>query len=849
GATTFATSYRMRDVESVPEVVPIGAPLDNMRVYVLDRYLRPVPIGVPGELFIAGVGLARGYLGRAGLTAGRFVACPFGVAGERMYRTGDVVRWTADGNLEFLGRVDEQVKVRGFRIEPGEIETLLRRHPEVAEAVVIAREDQPGVKRLVGYVVAAEEVVDPGELRAHLAGVLPDYMVPSAFVTLDELPLSPNGKLDRKALPAPDFSIAVGGGYVAPRTATEQILADIWAQVLGVDRVGVQDNFFGLGGDSILSIQVISRVRAALGVEVSLRSLFTTPTVAGLAGVIAEDSDAGDSDPVPVIPVVSREGVLPLSFAQQRLWFLDQFEPESAEYISPAALRLCGVLDGGALARALSGLVARHESLRTTFDSVQGRGVQVVHPPYEVEVPVLDLGGLAEADREVELDRVLAQEALRPFDLARGPLMRTRLVRLGAEEHVLSLMLHHIVTDGWSNGVLMSDLAELYRAELVGVAPQLVVLPVQYADFAVWQRERLSGPVGQEQLDYWRGQLDGVSPLELPTDRPRPAVQTTHGALLDFVVPASVTARLKQVGHHQDGTLFMTLVAACQVLFARWSGQDDIAVGTVTSGRDRAEVEGLVGFFVNTLVLRSWVDRTQTFGEFLAGVKGTVLDAFAHQEVPFERLVDALAPGRDTSRSPLFQVMVVLQNTPDQAWELPGLRAENVELPVETASFDISIDFQEFDGGLYGALTYNTDLFDPATIERMAGHLQILLAGIANEPNRTVAELPMLTEAETQQVLHNWNDTDRVHPETTLLEVFQAQVARTPDATAVLFEGTELSYAELNTRANRLARLLIECGVGPEGFVALALPRSTDLIVAIVAVLKAGAGYLPIDLG
>ncbi|MCA1682194.1 MAG: condensation domain-containing protein, partial [Actinobacteria bacterium] len=521
---------------------------------------------------------------------------------------------------------------------------------------------------------------------------------PSVFVELDRLPLSPSGKVDRRALPAPDSSQRPESEYVAPRTPAEQILAEVWAQVLGVDRVGVQDNFFELGGDSILSIQVISRVRAAFGVEVSVRSLFTSPTVTGLAGVIAADAGAGGSGAVSVIPVVSRAGELPLSFAQQRLWFLNEFEPESSEYISPSALRLRGVLDVAALGRALGGLVARHESLRTTFASVDGRGVQLVHPPSEVELAVRDLSGLAEGEREAELGRVVAREASRPFDLARGPLMRAGLVRLGADEHVLTLVLHHIVTDGWSMGVLRGDLGELYRAEVTGSALRLAVLAVQYADFAVWQRERLSGAVAEQQLGYWRGQLDSVAALELPTDRPRPAVHTTNGAVHEFVVPGSVTAGLKELGRGGDATLFMTLVAACQVLLGRWSGQEDVAVGTVTSGRDRAELEGLVGFFVNTLVLRSRLDRQRTFGEFLTEVKNTVLDAFAHQDVPFERLVDELQPARDTSRTPLFDVMVVLQNAPDQGGELAGLQVEDVELPTVTASFDLSINFQELDG-------------------------------------------------------------------------------------------------------------------------------------------------------
>ncbi|MCA1694103.1 MAG: amino acid adenylation domain-containing protein, partial [Actinobacteria bacterium] len=626
--------------------------------------------------------------------------------------------------------------------------------------------------------------------------MLPDYMIPTAFVELDQLPLTPSGKINRRALPAPDFTTVVNDGYIPPRTETEQVLAGIWADVLGVERVGIEDNFFELGGDSILSIQVISRVRVAFGVEVALRSLFLNPTVAGLAVVLPVDAVADYAGALSVIPVVSREDELPLSFAQQRLWFLNEFEPDSSEYITPLVMRLRGQLNGAALGRALSGLVARHESLRTTFESVAGRGVQVVHPSYEPQLPVVDLAGLAEEDRRIELDQVLAQEVWRPFDLSRGPLMRVGLVRLATDEHVLFLILHHIVTDGWSTGILLSDLGELYRAELDGTAPDLAVLPVQYADFAVWQRDRLSDSALQDHLDYWTQQLDSVPVLELPTDRPRPAVHTSHGAVCEFVVPALVTARLKELGHHHDGTLFMTLVAACQVLLARWSGQPDIAVGTVTSGRDRTELEGLIGFFVNTLILRSQIPDTQTFREFLAGVKDTVLDAFAHQDVPFERLVDELQPSRDPSRTPLFQAMIVLQNTPDQAWTLPGLDIDGVGLPMNTALFDISFNFQEFDGALYGALNYNTDLFDPATIDRMATHLQILLEGIAQGPDRPLGELPWMSETE-------W--------------------------------------------ANRLARHLVALGVGPEQVVALVLPRSVEMIVALVAVFKAGGVYLPVD--
>ncbi|MGH3823294.1 MAG: amino acid adenylation domain-containing protein [Pseudonocardiaceae bacterium] len=831
-----------------PDRPSIGSAIPNTRLYVLDARLRPVPVGVTGELYIAGIGLARGYLYRPGLTAARFLANPFGAPGERMYRSGDLVRWTPAGELEYLGRADEQVKIRGFRIELGEIESVLATHPGISEAVVSAREDQPGAKRLVGYVVPVSgHAPSTAELRTHLAAALPDYMVPAVFVTLDELPLNANGKLDRKALPAPDQAAQPAAQYVAPRTPAEHTLTQIWAQILGADQVGIHDNFFELGGDSILSIQVMSRVRVAFGVELSPRVLFVDPTVAGLATAVAESviSDA------PPITVVDRVGELPLSFAQQRLWFLDEFAPGDSGYVTAFAVRVRGELNLAALSAAFTALVARHESLRTTFETVEGRGVQVIHPPAPVSVPVQDLSGLDAPQREIELLKVLAAGA-REFDLARGPLLRVGVVRVAPTEHVLQVAMHHIVTDGWSIGVLVAELGVFYNAAVTGQAPQLPALEVQYVDYAVWQRELLTGAVLDAALGYWREQLAGVAVLELPTDRPRPAMLTSAGAVCEFVVPGPVLAGLTALGQRLDGTLFMTLVAACQVLFSRWSGQDDIAVGTVVHGRDRAELEGLIGFFVNTVVLRSRVNGAQSFREFLTGVRETVLDAVVHQQVPFERLVDELSPARDTSRTPLFQTMVILQNAPGHAPELAGLDVSGVELPTTSAQFDLTVQFHETGEMLAGALTYNTDLFDAATMQRMAEHLLVLLAGIAADPDQPVAELPLLTEAEHHQVMVGWNDTRRAVPSTVWPELFDAQVTRTPDSVALICGGhrsprQQLTYRELAERANRLARVLIARGVGPEQLVGLALPRSVDLVVALIAVGKAGAGYLPID--
>ncbi|ANN17190.1 non-ribosomal peptide synthetase [Amycolatopsis orientalis] len=819
----------------------IGRPGGNVRAYVLDRSLSPVPAGVPGELYLAGLQLARGYLGRPGLTADRFLANPFGGPGERLYRTGDRVRWTTGGELDYLGRLDEQVKIRGFRVEPGEIEAALLGHPAVAEAVVIAREDEPGNRRLAAYVVLDDEGPDSTDLRAWLRRTVPAHLVPSAFVVLDRLPLTRNGKVDRRALPAPESS-GTGRTYVAPRTSVERTLAEIWSEVLGVERVGVEDNFFELGGDSLLSMRIVSRVRAAFGTDVSPRALFSDPVLGRFAAALAEQGPAGRA-----IPVTDRDGPLPLSFAQQRLWFLDEYEPGSVEYVSPTALRLRGELDVAALADALTALVARHEALRTTFDADSGHGVQRVGAPYAVGLPLDDLSGLSEEDRSAALHRTLEREVRQPFDLRTGPLLRARLIRLAPDEHVLTLTLHHIVTDGWSSGVLVGDLDALYTAFVRGTEAELPELPIQYADFAVWQRQVVEGELLAEQLGYWRDRLDGVPPLEPPTDRPRPAVRTTNGDWYAFEVPSGLVTALKKLARGQDGTLFMTLVAACQVLLGRWSGQDDVAVGTVTSGRDRPELERLIGFFVNTLVLRSTVDAKRTFRELLTSVRETVLGAFAHQDVPFERVVDAVQPERDVSRTPLFQAMVALQNTGDPVPEGGALAAEEIALPSATAAFDLLVQFEEHDGGLRGAVNYNTDLFDQATIERLTGRLRLILEGVTAAPDRPLGELPLLTAGERHHLVHTLNDTRRPLGAATLPELVRAQAERTPDAPAVTDVGVTLTYAELERHANRLAHRLIAAGAGPEHRIGLVLPNSAELLVALLAVLKSGAAYVPID--
>ncbi|WP_329128262.1 amino acid adenylation domain-containing protein [Streptomyces caniferus] len=824
--------------------VPVGRPLANTRVYVLDDDLRPAPVGVGGELFVGGDGVSRGYWGRPELTAQRFVADPF-TPGARLYRTGDRVRFRADGNLEFLGRADDQVKIRGFRVELGEVEAALSALPAVRDAAVTVHRDH-GRTLLVGHVVPAAGAgrVTGAELRAALLADLPDHMVPARFVTMEALPYTPSGKVDRKALPAPEGHADPSADHVAPRDATEERIAAIWAETLGLERVGVYDNFFELGGDSILSIQIASRLRAAFGVGLSPRAMFTTPTVAGLAATVPGGAGPRAADR---IPVVARDGALPLSFAQQRLWFMDAYEPGGTEYLAPTGLRLRGPLDVEALRRALADLVERHESLRTVFDTVDGKGVQIIRPAAPVPLPLTDLGALPAPERDAALDRLLREQTATPFDLRRGPLLRATLVRLGEADHVLALCLHHIVTDGWSSSVIARDLEAMYRARLRGARAELPELGIQYADFAVWQRALGGSEESERQLAYWRDRLADVPPLELPTDRRRPAVRTTNGAICDFRIPERVTERFKELATGQDATLFMALTAACQLLLARFSDQDDIAVGTVTSGRDRVELEPLVGFFVNTLVVRSRIDERESFTDFLARVRETVVDGFAHQDVPFERLVEALAPERDPSRSPLFQAMVVLQNTPAAPPALSGLRIEEFALPAATATFDVTIQFEEVDGGLAGGLQYNTDLFDAGTARRMADHLRALMTALADAPARPLASVGRLPEAELDR-LARWNDTARPLP--ALLradEAFAEQVRRTPQAPAVVNGDEVLTYAQLDARANQLAHHLIERGVGPDVLVGVCARRGPEIVVGALAAVKAGGAYVPLD--
>ncbi|MFJ4323024.1 non-ribosomal peptide synthase/polyketide synthase [Streptomyces tricolor] len=858
----------------------IGGALPHTRVHVLDAALRPVPPGADGELFVGGDAVARGYLGRPGLTAARFVADPFGPPGARLYRTGDRARLTADGELEFLGRLDRQVKIRGYRIEPGEIEAALRRAGagRVGEAVVVVREDEPGHQRLVGYVTpagapastdpadpagpadpvgpddaldprsSAASAPDPAALRAAVAAVLPAHMVPSAIVVLDRMPLTPQHKIDRRALPAPERTAAAG--QVAPRSARERALAAIWAEVLGVDAVGVTDDFFDLGGESILAARVLARIRDELGVRLTVRDVFTARTIAALAPLLGDPSAAVPTEPIPPAP---REGTLPLSSAQRRLWYLDELNPGGTEYNTGVSLRLRGPLDPDALRRALHRLAARHASLRTTFTTVDGQGAQRVAAEPDLPLRTADLTGVPGERRAEAAEELLTEELSRPYDLAAGPLTRALLVRLAAEDHLLLLAQHHIVTDGWSVGVLTRELAALHHAEATGEPDGLPQPAVQYPDFAAWERRQRAGDADAADLAYWKRHLAGLQQLELPTDRPRPAVRSTAGAAHRHALPAELMSRLRQLAAGRGTTVFTLFAGAAALLFSRYSGQRDVAFGTVTTGRGRRDLEDVPGFFANTVVLRGEVDERATVDRFVERMRTTVLDAFAHDGVPFDRVVEELAPPRDPSRTPLVQALVVQQTALPEPPLSGGVRFTEHPLPRPAARFDLVLEFTpDTDGGCLLTAEFTTDLFEAATVARLTAHLHRLLEGMADGPGRTLAELPLLSAEEQRTLVDAWNPPARRARDTghaTLPDLFRAQAARTPGRTAVRCGPDRLDYAEVARRANRLARLLLARGAGPETLVALCLPRSAGLVPALWAVLASGAGYLPVDPG
>jgi len=876
---------------------------------------------VPGELYVGGLGLARGYLqvpGTAGVSGpaavsggngngsgsadevraakrvahggGRFVPNPLGGHGvvgrplsPRLYRTGDGARYRRDGNIEFLGRIDDQVKIRGYRIELGEVEAALNQHPDVQQSAAVVRgsPSASGGQRLIGYFVPVREPgPSAGAMRRFMQERLPDYMVPSLFVAVPSIPVTPNGKIDRRALaarplpPQEELDRGTEEEYIAPRTQIERALAGIWADILEipVDKIGLHDNFFALGGHSLLATQIVSRVRDAWQMDLPLRTLFEAPVLSALAEQIEvrmQQSAAPALQAPPIRPAERKEDI-PLSFAQQRLWFLDQLEPNSPFYNMPEVVRLSGKLNRSILEQSLNEVVRRHESLRTTFLTVDGKPKQVISPVTPIHLQLSDLRSTPAHERNAEVERIIRQESQHPFNLARGPLWRARLLRVEEEEHIFLLVIHHIISDDWSSNVLFAELATFYEAFSQGGAWPLPDLPIQYADYAVWQRQWLQGDILQAHLAYWEKQLKGIPPLlEMPTDRPRPAIQTFAGDYQSFSLPEELSTALKALSQREGVTLFMALLAAFQVLLSRYSGQEDICVGSPIANRTQSELEPLIGFFVNTLVLRGDLTGDPTFRQLLQRTREVALGAYAHQDLPFETIVDKVQPQRDMSHSPLFQAMFVLRNAgttfhgaPGAGQgagpapvQLPGLKLSPMEAHSGTAKFDLTLFAVDEEERISGALEYNTDLFDAATIKRMLDHWQNLLQGIVAKPEEHISRLPLMGEQERRRMLVEWNDTGYPYPAVCAHQLFEAQAAKTPDAVAITMAADpltgrgerSLTYRELNRRANQLARYLQSQGVGPDVLVGVCARRTLELPVALLGVLKAGGAYVPLD--
>ncbi len=834
----------------------IGRPIANTQIYLLDQYLQAVPIGVSGELHIGGAGLARGYLNRPELTAEKFIQNPFSDDSDaRLYKTGDLARYLPDGNIEYLGRLDHQVKLRGFRIELGEIEAVLVQHPEVHEAVVIIREVQPGDKRLVAYLVPtkAQEVM-PKTLRQFIKEKLPDYMVPSAFVKLEAMPLTPNGKVDRRALPLPDMLGGIETDFVSPRTPIEEVLAAIWAEILKVEKVGIHDNFFELGGHSLLATQVISRLRDAFEVELPLRELFESPTIANFSKHIDETSRQNNIRILPAIKLISRTEKLPLSFPQQRLWFLDQLEKERDTHHMSISLRLTGTVNLTALEQSLTEMVCRHENLRTTFQFRNGEAVQIIASPFPVKLPVVFLQNKSEVEQRAEIQRLATQAHQQPFELAQGPLLRFTLLRLREQSHILLLTIHHVIFDGWSIKIFIRELSTLHTAFSIGEPSPLPKLPIQYADFAYWQRQWLTGEVLETLLNYWKQQLKEAPPLlELPTDRPRPSIQTYRGAKQVSELSPSLSQGLKTLSRQASVTLFITLLSAFKLLLSRYTGQTNIVVGTPIAGRNRTELENLMGFFINTQVLYTDLSGNPSFHELLSRVREVALGAYAHQELPFEKLVEELQPERNLSYTPLFQVWFNMINLADsqneKQNEQSGLTIERFSLSEEIPSqFDLTLYVQEKDQAIQLTFVYNVDLFDATTITRLIGHFQTLLENIVTDPDKRLSSLRLLTERH-----HLSTRGNLVHPTIPFIEFekreqsiparFEEQVIKYSDQIAIKTMRYTWTYRDLNEKANQVAQAILK----QEERVALLFEHDAPMLIGIMGVLKAGKTYVPLN--
>ncbi|AZE62385.1 non-ribosomal peptide synthetase [Pseudomonas synxantha] len=820
---------------------PIGRPLGNVICRVLDEQLNPLPAGVPGELCIGGISLARGYLGRAGLTAERFVADPLGAPGARLYRTGDRARWNANGVLEYLGRLDQQVKLRGFRVEPEEIQARLLALDGIAQAVVLVRDAQ-----LIGYYTAHTEL-DAQQLKAALAAELPEYMVPALLMRLDAMPLSPSGKLDRRALPEPVWHTRE---HIEPHTALQLQIAAIWREVLGLPRIGLGDDFFALGGHSLLATQIISRTRQACDVELPLRTLFEASELGAFVEQVGLIQAAGQRNQQTAIAKVDRSAPVPLSYSQQRMWFLWQMEPDSPAYNVGGMARLRGVLDVQRFEAALQALIMRHETLRTTFPSVDGVAYQKVSPQTAVRMDWQDFSALDETERQQRLRHLADQEAHTPFNLETGPLLRACLVKAGEQEHYLVLTLHHIVTEGWAMDIFARELSALYEAFIDERDSPLAPLPVQYLDYSVWQRQWLESGERQRQLDYWTAQLGTEHPLlELPSDRPRPAVQSHQGELYRFDLSDELASRVRAFNAERGLTLFMSMTATLAVLLYRYSGQTDLRIGAPVANRIRPESEGLIGAFLNTQVLRCQLNGQMSVAELFEQVRHTVIEGQSHQDLPFDHLVEALQPPRSAAYNPLFQVMCNVQRWEfQQRRQLAGMSVEYLANDARATKFDLNLEVTDLDHRLGCCLTYSTDLFDEPRIARMAEHWRNLLQALIANPQQRLSELPLLSADEQRALQDSLGVEKGQHRlDQCIHQLFGQQASQRADAPALTFAGVTLTYAELDARANRLAWMLRERGVGPQVRVGLALPRSLEMVIGLLAILKAGGAYVPLD--
>ncbi|MEI4623585.1 non-ribosomal peptide synthase/polyketide synthase [Bacillus pfraonensis] len=841
---TVDVTYYDCDLEKEPMLIPIGRPIDNTELYVLDQHQQVVPIGVAGELYLGGVGLARGYFNRPELTTERFIPHPF-KEGERLYRTGDLVRYMNDRNLEYIGRIDNQVKIRGFRIELGEIEASLHDHSSVKEAVVLVKEDRPGDKQLVAYVVGEG---DTGEWREYLKKQLPHYMVPAYFFQVESMPLTPNGKVNRKALLELEAQF-ISEDITSSRTPVEELIVSVWSQVLGIRNISVQDSFFDIGGHSLLATQVVSRLQEIFQIELPVRELFEYATVESLAKRIDQLRKGDRKREIPPLMPMQRGETIPLSYAQQRLWFIDQFTPNSALYNIPMVCRLTGSWLPEALETGWNQLIERHESLRTVFHELNGQPVQQIEPYAFRAIPKTDLTMLSPEEREEEVKRLIQQETEVPFDLGEGPLIRASILQVGEAEWILLCTLHHIISDGWSIRVLLEEWMAFYEKATDGKRAELEPLPVQYADFAQWQKGWLKEEVLDQQLQYWREELSGELPvLQLPMDRPRPAIQTHYGSTYTLVLPSTLHDKLNELSRQEGATLFMTLLAAYQSFLSRYTGQEDILVGSPIANRNYREIEGLIGFFVNTLVYRADLSGRPTFQDVLSQVRQKALKAYEYQDIPFEKIVEVVQPERSTSHSPIFQTMFILQNMKQEFPVLSGRSIEMIESHSPIAKFDLSVMVAETEEGLLFTFEYNKDLFNATTIERMAGHFEKWLHEVSHHPQNPLHDLSMLSEAERNLLLEAWNDTVmEMSPQGLICDRFEEQVARRPDAIAVVDQTKKWTYGELDAQANQLANVLQRKGVAPESVVGVYLPRSAELMASLLGILKAGGAYVVLD--